>query len=74
MLDRLKKEPAIVIGIIAAAALAALQSLAGNGVVGQDVVDTIGSAIDPSKGGWALPILVGFVTRFFVSPAANPGF
>ena len=66
MLDRLKKEPAVVIGIIAAAVLAALNSLAGNGVVGQDVVDTIALAIDPTKGGWALPIIVGAITRFFV--------
>lgn len=66
MLERLQKEPAVIIGIIAAAALAALNSLAGNGVIGQDVVDTIASAIDPTKGGWAIPILVGFVTRFFV--------
>jgi hypothetical protein len=66
MLDRLRKEPAVVIGIIAAAALAVLQSLAGNGVIEPDVVNTIGKAIDPSQGGWALPILVGLITRFFV--------
>lgn len=67
-LTRLRKEPAVVIGIIAAALLALLQSLAGSGVIGQDAVDTIASAIDPTKegGGWALPILIGFVTRYFV--------
>lgn len=70
-MTRIKREPAVVIGIIAAAILAVLQSLAGNGVIGQDVVDTIGSAIDPTKAGWAIPILVGLVTRFFVSPATS---
>ena len=66
MLDRLKQEPAVVIGILAAAALAALNSLAGNGIIQQDFVDTLASAIDPTQGGWALPIILGFVTRFFV--------
>lgn len=72
MIDRIKREPAVVIGIIAAAALAAIQSLAGNGVIGQDVADTIGKAFNPD-GGWAIPIIVAVITRFFVSPAAKPG-
>jgi hypothetical protein len=72
-MSRLKSEPAVVIGIIAAAVLASLQSLAGNGVLGQDVVDTIASALDPTTGGWAIPIIVALVTRFFVSPAGKPG-
>lgn len=66
MLDRLRREPAVVIGILAAAVLAALRSLAGDGVIQPDFVDTVASAIDPTRGGWALPIIVGFVTRFFV--------
>jgi hypothetical protein len=69
----IKGGPAIWVGIIAAAVLAALQSLAGNGVIGQDVVDTIASALDPTKGGWALPIIIGILTRFFVSPADRVG-
>jgi len=72
IIERIKREPAVVIGIIAAAVLATLQSLAGNGVLGQDLVDTIGRALDPTTG-WAIPIIVGLVTRFFVSPAAKPG-
>ena len=66
MLDRIKKEPAVVIGIIAAVALAVVQSLATQGVIGTDVADTVAKALDPAQGGWALPILIGVVTRFFV--------
>jgi hypothetical protein len=69
MIDRIRNEPAIVIGILFAAVLAAVQSLAGNGVIDTDIAATIGRAIDPSSG-WALPILAGIITRFFVSPAS----
>lgn len=68
LVERFRNEPAVVIGILAAAALAAIQSLAGNGVIEADIAATIGRAIDPSSG-WALPIVVGVITRFFVSPA-----
>lgn len=71
-MDRIKREPAVVIGILFAAVLAAVQSLAGNGVLEADVVATIQRALDPSSG-WALPIVAGIVTRFFVSPASSPG-
>lgn len=66
--SRIKSEPAVVIGILFAAALAAIQSLAGNGVIEADAVATVSRALDPSSG-WALPILVSIITRFFVSPA-----
>lgn len=66
-------EPAVAIGILASCVLAVLQVLAGNGLLGQDVLDTIGSAIDPNRGGWLLPIIVGLITRMFVSPAEQPG-
>jgi hypothetical protein len=72
MIARLKREPAVVIGIAAAAILAAVQSLGGNGVIRPDVVDSIANALNPTSG-WALPIVIGFVTRWFVSPAAKPG-
>lgn len=68
LITRFKNEPAVVIGILFAAGLAALQSLAGNGVIEADVVATISRALDPSSG-WALPILASIITRFFVSPA-----
>lgn len=68
IIDRIKREPAVVIGILFAAVLAAIQSLAGNGVITADLASTIGRALDPQSG-WALPIVAGIVTRFFVSPA-----
>lgn len=67
-MDRLKREPAVVIGIIAAAVLATVQSLAGNGVIEADLAATVGRALDPQTG-WAIPIVVGIITRYFVSPA-----
>lgn len=69
-MDRIKREPAVVIGILAAVALAVVQTLAGEGVIGADIADTIGKALDPTTG-WALPIVVGIITRFFVSPATS---
>jgi MFS family permease len=70
--DRIRREPAVVIGIVAAAVLAVVQSLAGNEVISPDIAASIGRALDPQSG-WALPIIVGIVTRFFVSPATSPG-
>lgn len=60
-----QKEPAVIIGIIAAAVLAAIQSLSGNGVISPDLAETVRKAIDPS-GGWAIPIIVAIITRFAV--------
>jgi hypothetical protein len=71
-MDRLKREPAVVIGIVAAVILAVVQSLNGSGVLGADAADTISKALDPTTG-WAIPIVLGIVTRFFVSPASKPG-
>jgi len=71
-MNRIKSEPAVAIGIIAACILAIAQTLVGQGVLGSDVGDTIAKALDPSSG-WVIPIVLGIVTRFFVSPAASPG-
>lgn len=66
------REPAVLIGIVAAVILAVVQSLAGNGVLSPDIATMIGKALDPAQGGWALPIILGIVTRFFVySPAST---
>lgn len=70
--NRIRNEPAVVIGILAACVLAVVQTLAGEGVIGTDIADTIGRALDPSSG-WVLPIIVGIITRFFVSPAQRVG-
>jgi hypothetical protein len=65
LLERLKNEPAVVIGAIAAGILATVQTLAGSGVIGTDVLDTITQALDPTSG-WAIPLILGVITRFFV--------
>lgn len=63
------REPAVVIGILAAVVLAVFQSLFGKGVIGPDLFNSVAGALDPTRGGWAIPVLVSIVTRFFVSPA-----
>jgi hypothetical protein len=67
---KIKSEPAVVIGVVAAALLAAIQTLGGSDLVSGSVVDWATRALDPNTG-WALPILIGVVTRFFVSPATK---
>lgn len=72
IIDRLKKEPALVIGFLAAAILAGVQYANGHDLLPGGVLDWVTNALDPNSG-WAIPILVGLVTRFFVSPASEPG-
>lgn len=71
MIDRLKREPVLIVGALFAAGYAILSSLAGSGVIGQDIADTIGKAINP-EGGWLLPIIAALITRFFTTPAYAP--
>lgn len=71
MIDRLKREPVIVITALFAAAYAIIQTLTGSGILGQDVGDTIGKALNPD-GGWLLPIVAGIVIRYFTTPAYAP--
>lgn len=70
MIARLKREPAVVIGVLAAAVLAAVQSLGGHELLSGTVVDWVTKALDPNTG-WAIPIVIGIITRFFVSPATK---
>jgi len=65
MLDRLKREPAVIIGVLAAAALAVVQQLGGASLLDGSVVDWVTRALNPTDG-WALPIILGLITRFFV--------
>ncbi len=66
-LERVKNEPAVVIGIIGMAAVSALQSLAGNEVISADIVTTVGNLIGTVQApGPATLLLAGVVTRFFV--------
>lgn len=67
------KEPAFWIGVIAAVVLAVLDTLGGKNLLSGDVINWVHQALDPNMSGWALPILIGLVTRFFVSPATKPG-
>lgn len=64
-LDRLKNEPAVIIGILASAVIATVASLQGNGVLDPDLGETLTNALNPD-GGWLLPIIIGLITRFFV--------
>ena len=65
MLERLKNEPAVIIGVLAAVVLAVVQTLGGHGIISGDLVDTVTKALDPN-GGWLIPIILGLITRFFV--------
>lgn len=67
IIARLRNEPAVLIGIIGTAIVAALQSLAGNGVIGADLVDTIARLVGTvEQPGPAVVLLAGIVIRFFV--------
>lgn len=74
ILARIKAEPAVVIGLLATVLLAAAQYAGGHNLLSGDAVAWVvgafhvPSASDPSVG-WAVPLLTGIVTRFFVSPA-----
>lgn len=70
LIAKIKAEPAVAIGIVAAVVLAVVQTLGGHGVLSGNVVDWFTNALDPNAG-WAIPIVVGLVTRFFVSPATK---
>ena len=71
-MDRIRNEPAVIIGVLAAGVLAAVQAAGGQNLVGANVVDFVAKALDPN-GGWAIPVIVAIITRFFVSPAAKAG-
>jgi hypothetical protein len=71
VIDRLKREPVLVIGVLFAAAYAVVQSLSGQGILSPDLGETIGRALNP-EGGWLLPIVASLITRFFVTPAYAP--
>lgn len=70
MIARLKAEPAVVIGVLAAIILATVQSLGGADLLSGTLVDWVTRALNPDAG-WAIPIIVAIVTRFFVSPATS---
>lgn len=61
----IKAEPAFFIGVLASAVLVLVQALGGRNLLSGTVVDWFVRAFDPNSG-WAIPIIVGLVTRFFV--------
>lgn len=58
------REPAVILGIIAAVVLAVVQTLVGKEVLSPDLGKLFESAI--GEGGWLWPILLGIITRYFV--------
>ena len=66
MLDKIKREPAVIIGILAAVVLAVVQTLGGHGILSGSVVDVVTRALDPNSG-WLIPVVLGLITRFFVT-------
>lgn len=72
ILVRLKNEPALLLGLAFSAVVAVAQYAGGHDLIGQNAVDAIAKAFDPQTG-WAIPLILGIVTRFFVSPASKVG-
>lgn len=70
IIARIRHEPALVIGFLAAIVLAGVQYANGQNLLPGGVLDWVTNALNP-EGGWAIPILVGFITRWFVSPATE---
>ena len=62
------KEPALWIGLIGSIVLAVAQAVAGSGVISANAGQTLLNVV-----GTLVPLIVGIVTRFFVSPATTPG-
>lgn len=65
MIERLKNEPAFVIGVLASCVLAVVTVLNGSALISDSLAATVQAALDPT-GGWAIPIILGIITRFFV--------
>jgi len=62
--ERLRNEPVVIIGVLASAVLAAVAELTAGGILGADIGAFLTNALNPN-GGWALPIIIAFITRMF---------
>ena len=70
IIDKIRHEPAVVIGVIAAVILAVVQTLGGHDILSGSVVDWFTRALDPNTG-WLIPVILGIITRFFVTSNAS---
>jgi len=67
LIELYKKSPALAIGVVGAAILAALQQLSGDGIIGADIVATLGNLVGTAEApGPLVLILAAIVTRFAV--------
>jgi len=63
--QRIKNEPLVVIGVIAAAIFAGVQAAAGKELITPDLAASLERALNPD-GGWLWPIVLAIIGRFFV--------
>ncbi len=64
IIDRIKAEPAVVIGIIGAIVVFAVEQFAGKGIITADTSQNIQNLVTA-----LIPLITGLVTRSQVSPA-----
>ncbi len=64
IIDRIKAEPAVVIGIVGAIVVFAVEQFAGKGIITADTSTNIQNLVNA-----LIPLITGLVTRQFVSPA-----
>ncbi len=64
IIDRIKAEPAVVIGIVGSIILFAIDEFAGKGIITADTGTNLTNLVRD-----LLPLITGLVTRQFVSPA-----
>lgn len=67
MWEKIRNQPVIIGTTIGAALIAGLQSLAGHGIVGQDVVDWVAKAFGENGYAW-IPIIGFLASRFSWGP------
>ena len=63
MWDKIRNQPVIIFSAVGAIIVAGAQSLAGHGVIGQDIVDTLVKAV--GENGWLWAFLIPLVARWF---------
>lgn len=67
-MEWIKNNVVVLLAAAFSGVVAATSSLAGHGVISQDLANTIVHAFNPADGaggGWLLPLLIGFLQRQF---------